>query len=124
MSTAMLSSVFTGANMTGTARLYGVSSSQRYHAVPTGEMIGNSIFRNLSSAAVFNSTRADATLILFKPLLPSFPMGDYNGFFLQLTNRRDAGSELDVNNLGAHGFDNATENMLLVAANKDSEVRL
>jgi hypothetical protein len=123
MSSAMLATVFTGANQTGTARLFGVSSSQRYHAVPAIDMVSNSIFLNLSSATVFSSTRADATLILFRPLLPTFSLGDYNGFFLQLTNRRDAASELDVN-FSAHGFDNLTANMLLVAANKDSEVRL
>lgn len=124
MSTAMLSTVFTGANQTGTGRLFGVSSSERYHAVPTTEMIASSIFRNLSSATVFSSTRADATLILCRPLLPTFPMGDYNGFFLQLTNRRNAGSELDVNSFSGQSFNDLTENMLLVAANKDAEVRL
>ncbi|HSK81082.1 MAG TPA: hypothetical protein VLQ45_31805 [Thermoanaerobaculia bacterium] len=124
MSSAMLSSVFTGTNQSGTSRLFGVSSSQRYTAVPTSEMVSNSIFRNLSSATVFSSSRADATVLLFRPLVPFLSMGDYNGFFLQLTNRRDAGSELDVNNFTGQSFDNLAENILFVAANKDTEIRL
>jgi hypothetical protein len=124
MSLAMLSSVFTNINLSGNSDVLGVGVSERYRVLSTSDMIASSIFRNLSSATVFASTLSDATLILFKPFIPGFSFGDFNGFFLQLTNSRNAGAELDVNSFVPLGFNDASESMLLVAANKAPEVRL
>lgn len=123
MSLSMISSVFTGTNQTGTSRVFGVGTSSRYNAVSASEMVSASISNNLSSATVFSSSVVDATVLLFRSFAPFLSMGNYNGFFAQLTNRRGAGSELDVNSFPS-GFDNTTTSMLLVAANRSAEIRL
>lgn len=126
MSLAMISSVYTGANQSGTARVFGVSSSQRYNALTSSELSSQGIYQNLSSATVYRSSRSDATLLLFRPpfsFLPAWP--DFNGSFLQITNRKaNSGPELDVDSFSASGFNDQTTSMLLVAANKDTELRL
>jgi len=122
MPLAMLSSVYTGNNQTGTSRLYGVSQSGRYNQVTSPALTSAGMSGNISSATVYESSVADAHLILFGFPLIAFP--DYEGPFLQLTNRRSSGSELDINRLSDFGFNNWTRNMLLVTANKGFEVRL
>jgi hypothetical protein len=125
MSLSMLASVFTNASQGGIARLYGVGSSERVRRVPKTSMQSNGIYGNLSSATVYRSSRSDATLLLFKPYLGLIDMGNYNGSYLQITNRRDSGSALDVDSFSAHGFNDQARSMLLVAARKDTdEVRV
>lgn len=123
MSVSMLASVFTNANRSGTARLFGVSTSRRYTAVPISAMHDHSIYRNLSSATVYASSSADATLILFAPLLPWFD-SNYTGRFLQITNRRGSGSQIDINRFSDFGFNDQPTSMLLVVPNRGTDVRL
>lgn len=123
MSLSMISSVFTGTNQTGTSRVFGVGTSSRYNAVTASEMVSGSIHSNLSSATVFNSSVVDATVLLFRPIVPWISMGNFNGLFAQLSNRKGGGSELDVNSFPG-GFDNTVTSMLLVAANRSGEIRL
>jgi hypothetical protein len=121
MPLSMLSTVFTGNNETGTARLFGVGTSHRYNAIDHNEMTNYGISRNLSSATVYASSSCDATLLLFGPPANFVSLPDYTGWFVQVTNPKNASSELDVN-LPSSINDHAT-NMLLVSANKGFEIR-
>lgn len=123
MSLSMLASVFTGTSQTGTGRTFGVSTSARYNAISESSMISNGIFRNLSSATVFTSSTRDATVLLFQPFVSFISMGSYNGLFVQLTNPRSSGPELDVNSFPS-GFNDSATSAMLVAANKSAEIRL
>lgn len=51
-------------------------------------------------------------------------MPDYTGSFMQITNRRNSGSVLDVDRFSTYGFNNKPTNMLVVAPNRGTEVRL
>ena len=84
-------------------------------------MQSNGIYRNLSSATVYSSSRADATLVLFGNFVNFFDMGDYAGNFVQITNRRSSSSALDIDRFADHGINNGAHSMLLVAASKDSD---
>jgi hypothetical protein len=120
----MLATVHTGSNQTGTSRLFGVGRTPRYNRVSTSEMIAQGIHQNLSSATVYTSSTADATVILFAPILPFIPMPDYTGRFMQITKRRGSGSELNVNRFSDHSFNDDATNMLLAAPNRGTEFRL
>lgn len=122
MPLAMLASVYKNNYQTGASRHYGVSVSGRYNRASSSSLASAGFTINISSATVSASSTADAHLILFGFPIPILP--DYDGMFLQLTNRRNASSELDINKLSSYGFNNLTRNMLLVTANKGLEVRL
>lgn len=124
MSISVLTGVFSGANETGTARLYGVGTSQRYHRVPRSELSAAGLLAAISSATAYSSKTANTTLLLFG--LPGFPawaiLPDFTGRYAQITNAK-SGSELDVN-LSALGFNDATTSALVVATSRKNEIRL
>lgn len=126
MSLSVLTGVFTGANQSGTGQLFGVGTTPRYNYVRSSEMLSRGLYRTLSSATVFSSSTADATLILFGPIHPllSAATPDFSGRFVQITNPRGAGSELDVDLLSDHGFNDAATSVMVVAAQRGSELRL
>jgi hypothetical protein len=120
MSVSVMSTVSVDPNQGGASALFTVPESGRYTPVPSEVLADQSVLSNLSSAKVFSSARADATLILFS----SFFFNDnYNGRFLQITNSRNAASEIRVDNFPP-GFDNSATSLLLVAANQSAETRL
>lgn len=121
MSLSALATVFTNANQGGTARLYGVGRTERVRRAPKSTMQSNGIYRNLSSATVFSTSRSDGTLILFKPLYGFFDLGNYNGEYLQITNRQSSGSALDLDRFSTVGFNDQPRSMMLVAARKDTD---
>lgn len=120
MSVVTMSTVSINPNQAGTSALFAVPESGRYTTVPSNVMVERSILFNLSSAKVFSSDRADATLILFNSFIG---LDNYSGPFLQITNSRNAGSDLRVDNFPLL-FDNRIGSMLLVAANQSGETRL
>lgn len=124
MSLSMLSTVFTNSHQSGTARLFGLGNSDRYNRVTSATMASFGIKNNLSSATVYASSSVDATLILFGPLFGFFDMGNFNGEFLQITNRRGAASALDVDRFSDYSFNDRARSMLLVGANRGTEFRL
>jgi hypothetical protein len=121
MPLSMLSATFTGNDQTGTGRLFGVGSSERIRKVPRVSMQSSGIYRNLSSATVYSSSQSDSSLILFRPYFGLIDLGDYNGSYMQITNRRSSGSALDIDRFSTHGFNNQARSMLLVAARKDTD---
>ena len=124
MSLAMLSTVFTGNNQSGSARLLGLGRSNRYHALDRDDMQTMGIYRNLSSATVYSSAVCDATLLLFaNPYSSLISLPAYTGRFLQITNRRNSGNELDVASFPS-GINNRSDSILLVAANRENEIRV
>ena len=120
MSVLMMSTVSIDPKQGGASALFTVPESERYTDVPFNVMADRSILLNLSSAKVFSSALADATLILF---FSPFFNDNYNGRFLQITNSRHAASEIRVDNFPP-GFDNIATSLLLVAANQSTEIRL
>lgn len=124
MPITVLSIVYTGNDQSGTGEILGVGSTPRYDQVPASEMLSLGIHQNLSSATIYASSVADATLIFFAPIVPFLPSSDYNGRFMQITNRRNAGSELDINRFSTYAFNNLATSALVVAPNKGSEYRL
>ena len=125
MSISALSAVFTNANQSGTARLFGVGSNERTRKLPKSLMQSYGIHRNLSSATVYSTSRSDGTLVLFRPLFGFFDVGDFNGDYLQIANRRSSGSVFDVDSFSAHGFNDQARSMLFIAARKDTdEIRI
>lgn len=124
MPISVLSSVYTGNNQSGSAQLLGLSGTPRYNQISSSMMLNMSIYQALSSATMYSSSSADATLILFAPFLPFPPMPDYFGQFMQITNRRNSGSELDVDRFSDYGFNNIATSALVVAPNREAEVRL
>ncbi len=124
MPLSVIASVFTGNNQTGTGQLLGVGTTPRYNRIPSSSMLSMNIHRALSSATVYSSSTADATVILFAPMVPFLSTPDYTGLFMQLANRRNAGSELDVDRFSDHGFNNLATSALVVAPNRAFEVRL
>lgn len=119
MPLSMLSTVFTGSNQTGAGRVFGLGKSHVYHAIGRSDMSSSGILNDLSSATVFSSSDCDATLLLFGPTSSSDP--DYTGTFQQITNRKDAPHELDVNLPSA--INDKAASMLLVGANRGIEIR-
>lgn len=124
MSLSVLSSVFTGNNQSGTGRLIGVGRTPRYNRISSGLMSSLGIRQALSSATVYASSTADATVIMFAPLLPFFGGPDYTGRFLQITNRRNAGSEFKVDRFSDFGFNNMATSILVAAPNRGTEFRM
>jgi hypothetical protein len=124
MSLSVLAGVFSGANQTGVARFYGVGTSERYRRVRRADLSSVGLLSAISSVTDYSSSTASTTLLLFGvPGLPSwaaFP--DFQGKYVQITNMK-SGSELDVN-LSAHGFDNETTSLLLVATSRKNETRI
>ena len=121
MSLAFLTSVYTGNNQTGTGRVFGLGQSARTRRLRRSQMQDFNIYNNLSSAIVHPTSRCDATVILFKRLLGFVDIGDFNGNYLQLTNRRSSGSELDVNAFSSLAFNNDAHSMLLIAARRETD---
>lgn len=125
MPLAFLSSVYKNTNQTGASRLYGVSKSSRYNRASKSTLNSAGFSNNISSARVNDSTTADGHLILFGSPFSFMSFPNYDGLFAQITNRKNSGSDFDVDQLSAHSFNNDTTNLLLVAANKGGfEVRL
>jgi hypothetical protein len=124
MSLSVLAGVFSGANQAGTARFYGVGNSERYRRGRKADLSAAGLVSAISSVTAYSSSTANTTLLLFGlPGLPAWAsLPDFNGKYLQITNAK-SGSELDVN-LSAHGFDNATTSLLLVATSRKSETRI
>lgn len=124
MPLSVLSAVYTGNNQSGSGTLFGVGATPRYNRISSALLSDMGFRRNLSSATMYSSSSADATLILFGSPTSFFSFPDYQGLFMQITNRRSSGSELDVNRFSDHGFNNRAENALVVAPNRGSELRL
>lgn len=124
MPLSVLSAVYTGNNQSGSGTLFGVGATPRYNRISSALLSDMGFRRNLSSATVYSSSSADATLILFGSPASFFSFPDYQGLFMQITNRRSSGSELDVNRFSDHSFNNRAENALVVAPNRGSELRL
>jgi hypothetical protein len=122
MAISVLASIFDGANQSGTARLYGVSKSQRYHRIPGSELSGYNLYRKISSTTEYSSSVAHCSLILFGFSFPLVTFPDYQGEFVQLTNA-GSGKELD-SNLSSSNFDNVATSALLVAEARGPEFRL
>jgi hypothetical protein len=124
MAISVLAGVFTGNNQSGKGRLVALGSTPRYNRFPSKLMLSMGIHQDLSSATVYSSLTADATLILFRSPLPSLVLPEYSGNFLQITNRKGSSSELDVNSFSPYGFNNMATSMLAVAPWKGSEYRV
>jgi len=120
MSVIVMSTVSTDPNQGGASSIFSVAEKARYNAAPFDVMADLSILFNLSSAKVLSSTQADATLILFNSFLG---LDNYSGLFLQITNSRNAASDLRIDSFPAV-FDNRAGSMLMVAANQSGETRL
>jgi len=123
MPLSFLATVFTGNNQSGSATLIGLGSTPRYNKYPSGTMHSLGIYKNLNSATIYKTSACDATVILFGSF-PFLQFPDYTGPYMQLTNRKNASSELDVDKFSSYGFNNNVTNMLLVGANRDSEIRI
>ena len=124
MPISVLSSVYTGNNQSGSGQLLGLGTTHRYNQIASDEMLSMGIHQNLSSATIYSSSSADATLILFAPIISFLPMPDYTGRFMQITNRKNTGTELDINRFADHGFNNLATSALVVAPYRGFEVRL
>jgi len=123
MPISILSAVYTGNDQSGTCQLFGLGTSHRYNQISSSEMLSMGIYQNLSSSILYSSSSADSTLI-FGPVLPFLPIAsDYNGSFMQITNRKDAGSELYTNRFSTYNFDNLATSALVVAPNRGIEFR-
>ena len=122
MALSAVCSLFSGADQTGTAAIYGVGTAQRYHEVTANELISRGLHRAVSSCTVFGSGNADPALILFGlPGLPgAFPWPDYTGSFVQLTN---SGSSAQNVNMSTHAFNDVARSGLLVATARAGELR-
>lgn len=126
MPTTAVAGVFTGNDQSGTSRFTGVPASDRVRRMSGGVMWGLGLYDKLSSARVFPSGATDATLILFDgKLFGTVNLGDFDGSFLQATNRAGSGQVLDVDQLSNFGFNNKARSQMLVAARRNAgEVRL
>lgn len=126
MSLSFITSIHDFNNQGGTAQVLGLSKNARYNKRRSSDLSNVNLLNDISSARVYNSSIVDATMILFKPpfsFLSSYP--DFQGSFLQITNKEGSGSNFDVDQLSAHDFNNKTQSILLVGPNKDGfEFRL
>jgi hypothetical protein len=123
MPLSVLSGVYTGNDQSGSGTFFGVGRTPRYNRIPSTTLTDMGFRRNLSSATVYSSSTADATLILFGSPVSFVSFPDYQGLFMQITNRRSSGSEHDVDRFSDHGFNNLAENVLVVAPNRGTEFR-
>jgi hypothetical protein len=118
----MLAETWTGVNQTGTVGVFGVPKTARLRRFSSSDLIYYSMYANISSVRLFSSTAAVATMILFRPL--SYFEKDYDGVFLQVTNKKNSGSAIDVDSLGGFGFNNLTTSMLLIRVGTGNEFRV
>lgn len=125
MSLGMLCEAYEHANQGGSVRVFGVSKTARLRRFSRDDLISYGMYKSISSTRSFSSTTADATMVLFRPILPmpGFEK-DYDGVYLQITNKKNSGSDFEVDNLSSLGFNDQTSSMLLIRANTDSEFRL
>lgn len=124
MSLSFLAAVFTGNNQSGAGTLIGLGNTPRYNKFPNSIMHSQGIHKNLSSATVYKTSKCDATVILFGSPFLFLQFPDYQGPYMQITNRKNASSELDVNNFSTYGLNNNATSMLLIGANKGFDIRL
>jgi hypothetical protein len=121
MSLSVLSSVFSGANQTGSMRLYGVGKNERYRIARRSDLQAAGLSKAISSAEVFASSDAETTLILMGSPFPFIDFPDFSGAFQQFTNPKGASKELDVN---LTLLDNRATSLMLVAARRRTEFRI
>ena len=122
MPVSVLSAVFTENNQSGLGQVLGLGTTPRYNQISSSEMLNMRIYQTLSSATLYSSSSADATLILFAPIIPLI-IPDYSGKFLQITNRRNAGAELDIDRFSDYEFNDLATSALIVAPNRGSDER-
>jgi len=125
MALSFVTSIHDFNNQGGTSQVLGLSSNSRYNKRRSTDLSSVNLLNDISSARVYNSSVVDATMILFKPpfILPIYP--DFQGNFLQITNKENSGSAFDVDQLSIHGFNNNTHSILLVGPNKTgTDIRL
>jgi hypothetical protein len=114
MSVSMLCLVSVDPQLRGHSVLYGMGRDQRYYHENYIDLQNRGILRNLSSAIVWESHSIDATLILFDNHDFLWPVFNYRGNFLQLTNIRDSGSELRLDRFSDYGFNNQPASLIEV----------
>lgn len=125
MSLSFLAGVFTGNSQSGSGTIVGLGSTPRYNKYPNSTMLSMGIHKNLSSATVYKSSKCDATVILFGSPFSFISFPDYQGSFMQITNKKNASSELDVNQFSTYGFNNIATSMLMAGVNRNGiEIRL
>lgn len=122
MSLTLLTSVFQGNNQTGSSKVYGVGS-ERYRQATSASLASAGFSNNISSATVFPSSLVDGNLIFFGSPVSFITFPDYEGQFVQLTNKKGATAEFDAN-LTATTLNNLANSILVVPTKKGGEVRL
>jgi hypothetical protein len=123
MSLSFAASVYRNANQSGETRVHGVGMSQRYVQLTSEYLKSEDLWKSLSSARVNPSPTTAGSLILFMSPVSSLNLADYDGQFLQITNAKDSGDDLDVN-FSDHGFNNKATSALLVARDRGPEFAL
>lgn len=124
MSLSFISALYEHINQAGKSQLLGLGKSTRYRSFRKPDLQTLGLFQKISSAVVYPSADADGTVILFGPLLGVLNMGDFNGSFVQITNKKGSGVNQVVNQLAPYAFNDATQSLLMVAPNRGFEVRL
>jgi hypothetical protein len=121
---SVLALVFTDTYQRGTGQLLAVGTSSRYDRVSSDTMLDWGFdSRGPMSVTVYSSSTADAHLILFGPRRNTSAPA-YTDRFIQITNRKNSDSELDVGSFMPIRSDmGVVSSMLLVAANRRAEVR-
>ena len=120
MPLSMVAGLFTENYQNGTGRLFGVGRNQRYNRIPLTFMREESLLNVLSSAMVPSAPSCSPTVILFNDL--PFGTGDFTGEFLQISNPRDSGVEVNVDRFSDYNFDNRAQSLLLVAAESENTI--
>jgi hypothetical protein len=125
MSISFLTTVHESNNLSGTARLLGLSMSNRYTRIRASDLVSYGLYKRISSARLYASSYVDGTVIFFGEPYIGLPLPDFTGRFIQMTNRKGATSALDISRFSDHSFNDRTQSVLLVGANRDGfEVRL
>lgn len=120
MALSTLAILHSGNNQNGYARLFGLARDERYRVVRSDSLMSYGLHRNIGSATIFSSNTADANVILFSP--DGLRSGFY-GNWLQLTNRKGSGNELEVDSMYLSGVGKETTDLLFVSTSKGPEYR-
>ncbi|MFX0104350.1 MAG: hypothetical protein ACFE75_02525 [Candidatus Hodarchaeota archaeon] len=136
MTLCMLCAVCTNNNQRGRTGLFGLDCKTRYYHEGKIQLENRQLYRNISSAIVWEPHLYDSTLILFDNFYDLYMeyydiMGfsdslvdeirrqvsarsDYQGRFLQITNYKGSGSRYELDSLSDYNFDNRTSSLIEV----------
>ena len=125
MSISFLSTVHEHNNLTGRAWLLGTSQSSRYNFLRSTDLSGINLFKKISSARVYASSVCDGTVIYFGFPHFNINMPDFTGYFVQITDRKNATTPQDLNQFSSQNLNDGTQSALAVATNRTgTEIRL